>query len=642
MNWQFIFLQIIVFTGLISIMFAVIYYLRHRHAKAVDMYSQQDRDDRADGGELLKRYVPPEHRRETNNAKPSLFASRPLFYGACMLVPVMFLTFIGANYYLNRDEFLDDITLESDDLANLSDTKYKLDESLGIYADSLAKVVSNIDVSRKLIVVAGKNESDYLPQGWVTLLQSVGAQADVCYFETLSQCAIDANTTVIYPLDGAPAQLTSVLLQGGVDVLVYGFPENIANSNGIVPGLTFTQSERQPASSLAVVGDRELTLGLDAGTNLPIGRLRNDVKVSSTRPQAVSLLSDGVAGGELDTRMYAAAIDNARLVWMDFSATAGDYIQDEDKVLFDSILAGALRYATGQSYQSIATWPEGRKYAALFEEDTEDGYEHAEKVAKLFIQEDMPVTFYALSDLANQNRKLTKLLAQAGEIACHGDNHDIMTRYTLQQQVEKLARCQKVLSEITGKDVVGFRPPTEAHNLDTFSAMLNVEMEHVFTENSTSTQVPHFKTDKLTGKSLVSFPRVVTDDYYMWHYLKLNREQSLERLRNEKEWIKFAGSFFGFSFHTQFMADPHNFMVVKDLLEDFKNDDDVYINTAGKLADWWRVRHDLLSARHVPEEQIEQFKPVRLRVAEDGLLYRAPITGVVNGKKIQLADQLED
>ena len=143
----------------------------------------------------------------------------------------------------------------------------------------------------------------------------------------------------------------------------------------------------------------------------------------------------------------------------------------------------------------------------MFEEDTEDGYEHAEIVTKLYIQEDMPITFYALSNLANQNRKLTRLLAEAGEIACHGDNHDIMTRHTLQQQVEKLARCQKVLGEITGQEVVGFRPPTEAHNLDTFSAMLNVDMEHVFAENSTSTQVPHFKTDKLTGKSLVSFPR---------------------------------------------------------------------------------------------------------------------------------------
>ncbi len=172
--------------------------------------------------------------------------------------------------------------------------------------------------------------------------------------------AIGPNSTVVFPLDGAPPKLATVLLQGGVDVLVYGFPEDIANSKGIVPGVTFSESERRSVSSLAIVGDRELTLGMDAGTNIPVGRLRDDIKVSSVRPQAVSLLSDGVAGGELDTRMYAAAIDNARLVWLDLSATAGDYILGEYKVLFYSILAGALRYATGQSYESIATWPEGK------------------------------------------------------------------------------------------------------------------------------------------------------------------------------------------------------------------------------------------------------------------------------------------
>ena len=642
MNWQFIFLQIVVFAGLISIMVAVIYYLRHRHAKAVDMYSEQNQDHSADGGELLKRYVPPEHRREKYNGKKSLFASRPIFYAACMFVPILFLSFIGSNYYINRDDFLEDIMLEAGDIESLSDTRYILDESVGVYADSLATVTSNIARERNIVVVAGQNESDYLPQGWIKIIETVGGRATVCFFETLSECDIDEQTTVVFPLAGAPPNLASVLLKSGVNVLVYGFPNDIANSQWLVPGLTFSESERQPVPNLAVVGDMELTLGLDAGTNLPVGRLRDDVKVSSSRPQAVSLLTDGVAGGDLNTRMYAAAIDNARLVWVDFSATAGDYTEGEDRVLFDSIVAGILRYATGQTYQSIASWPEGRKYAALFEEDTEDGYENAEKVARLFIEEDVPVTFYALSDLANQNRQTTKLLAKAGEIACHGDNHDIMTRYSLQQQVEKLARCQKVLGEITGQKIVGFRPPTEAHNLDTFSAMLNVDMEHVFTENSTSTQVPHFKTDKLTGKSLVSFPRVVTDDYYMWHYLKLNKKRSLERLRNEKEWIKFAGTFFGFSFHSQFMANQDNFDVIKELVQELKHDEDVYINTSATIADWWRVRHALLSNDPVPADKIARFKPMQLRVAEDGLLYRAPITGVLDGAKVQFADQSEE
>jgi peptidoglycan/xylan/chitin deacetylase (PgdA/CDA1 family) len=619
LNWQFIVLQLIALVGLVSFTLAAVYYIRHRHVRAHAMQSQQQSGAVDDGGEFLKRYVPPEHRRdEAIHSKRSLFASRPLFYVSSTLIPALFLVFTAVSYYSNREQFLEDIVLEEGERQKLTSMSHSFDAPVNRYASSLVEVAGNIGAERSIVVMRNATGSNYTADAWIELLEKANITASACTYQDFKSCRVLLSTTVILSLEGHGTKLANNLNKAGVNVVAYGVPDDLERDETSIPGLTFSKAEDAVVNHLAVVGDRELTLGIDAGTNFSIGRLTDGVRVSSERAQAIGMFQDGIAGGPVDTRLYAAVIGESRLVWLDFSVADGAYLNAEQKPLFDLVVAGILRYATGQTYNSIASWPQGRQYAAFFEEDTEFGYVHAEKVADFFDAANVPVTWYVLSDLAKEHRGVTRRLAATGEMACHGDNHDIMPRYTVVQQVERLARCIKVVKKITGKTPTGFRPPTEAHNTDTFSAMINVGMTHVFAENSGVTQVPHLKEARGTGKSLVSLPRGIADDFYLWHFLKLDAPASIERMRDELAWIREAGSLFAFSFHTQFMADDPYFDVVKTLVTDISSDAEVYLDTAGGIADWWRVRDALMRDSNVATKRIQRYLPVRLTVDAAG------------------------
>ena len=642
MNWQFILLQLVALVGLVSFTLAAVYYIRHRHARAKAVVDGMRGVQTDDGGKFLKRYVPPEHRQtEAGTIRFSLFANRSLFYLTSTLVPALFLVFTATNYYLNREQFIEDIVLEESERLGLSSNSYSFDAPVNRYAQSLAEVVNNVDSERNIVILRNEKGGNYLPDAWLALLDQDGLNTKACTYQKLASCKINIATTVILSMQGSGAQMAGRLHNLGVNVLAYGFPSNLLKDANSIPGLTFVASDGVAVSHLAVVGDRELTLGIDAGTNFAIERLAKGIRVESEQPQAISMFTDRIAGGPIDTRLFATVKDSTRLVWMDFSVADRNYMDTEQKSLFDLLIAGVLRYATGQSYGTIATWPNGRRYAAFFEQDTEFGYANSDRVANLFSDLESPVTWYVLSDLANDYRSITRQLAAVGEMACHGDNHDIMPRYTVAGQTERLARCMKVVNEITGEMPRGFRPPTEAHNTDTFSAMINTGMTHVFAENSGVTQVPHIKMANGSGKQLVSVPRGISDDFYLWHDLKLDGPSSVRRMRDELAWIRTAGSLFGFSFHSQFMADDPYFEVLKTLVTEVTSDAGVYLDTVGGISDWWLVRDTLLRGGEVDEEQMQRFSPTRLNVNSAGELVSMLLPSPLQPPVVTLANQDE-
>lgn len=69
-------------------------------------------------------------------------------------------------------------------------------------------------------------------------------------------------------------------------------------------------------------------------------------------------------------------------------------------------------------------------------------------------------TFFILGKLATYKPALVKKIAAAGhEIALHGQNHDPMFTLTPQQAREDVATAQKIVTDITGEPVYGYRAP---------------------------------------------------------------------------------------------------------------------------------------------------------------------------------------
>lgn len=629
MNWDFILLQTIVLIGIISFTIVAIYYVRHRHNKAKSILEQQLGGDRVEGGEFLKRYIPPEHR-QTMMASPkrSMFASRAVFYSTCMLIPLVVLGFTGGNYYAHREDVLEDIVLLQSEIDQLPSKSYTFQSLLNPYAPKLSDVFHSIPEDLRVAVFRKKGQDDSRLESWQDLLDEHDVPYGICFQSHIEDCRFRPNSTVILSVEDVDENAIEALAFSGSNVIAFGIPENIEVKKSYIEGLEFSKGNQSVSTRLAVVGDRETTLGMDAGTNVYVPRVGGDAQAHSDRPQAISMYADGFAGGDVQTRVYATLLESTdeeavRVVWMDFDVDHRYELADDARVGFEGLLAGIIRYGTEQTFSTIATWPNGHQYAAFFEEDTEDGYENSKAVSEFFGELGMPLTWYVLSNLANDNRAITRHLASTGEMACHGDNHDIMTRYTLAGQIERLARCMKVTQEITGQLPVGFRPPTEAHDANTLSALINVGMTHLFAENTTITQVPHLKQAVGHDKSLVSFPRGITDDFYLWHDLKLAKGKSIERMQDELDWIRQAGSLFAFSFHTQFMDNSEHFGVVKYLANTISSDNDRYVDTVGGMATWWRFRDAVIRGNVVAEALYDRYSPVMLSVGENGSLTRS-------------------
>lgn len=303
---------------------------------------------------------------------------------------------------------------------------------------------------------------------------------------------------------------------------------------------------------------------------------------------------------------------------MDF-APIGDEHPHVTPYYLHSLLAAVFRYMDGEPYSAWANWPEAKPFAALLEEDTEDRYENARHVAEYFKQKQYPITWYALSDEAQKNRKLTRLLATTGEIACHGDNHMDFTLQDRATQHQRIARCRKVMQELTGQPVVSFRPPREDHNIDTFHAMANTGIRQFIAEVSGDRFTPIAYGHPDDELALISIPRMNSDDYLLWDELKLADKASSLQLKQEMEWIKNIGGLFMFSFHSQYMNNHKHLQTVKDLA-DHIHQSGAFFATTRDIAEWWRFRMQLQKYGAHNKALFKKFRPVLLRVNTAGKL----------------------
>ena len=390
-------------------------------------------------------------------------------------------------------------------------------------------------------------------------------------------------------------------------------------------GLTFEPNEAFTVSEgLALRGDQALTLGFDAGLIIDIPASIRGSRVRSNNPQAIGIGDDRFVGGPIIyTRLYAAAAGEGRLVWMDFAPHFEDHSSNINIDYFNALIASIFRYLLKKPHSSLAMWPHGRSFAGLIEQDTEDQYTNAEKVAALVRRKGFPITWFILSNLAQKHRALTIELSETGEVACHGDSHLPFTKSDHSTQIVRIARCRKVLEEITGKAPYGFRPPEEKFDRLTLDAVYNNGMSYILGEAGTDRVVPRLLAAGDYAQ-LVSIPRAVYDDFNLWVDSDLNLTESRELIENQLKWISTLGGIYVLSFHSQMMGDADHIGIVDYTAQELL-DRKAFFATASDIAQWWRVRADLISGKTVDHGLIERYGPVSLSVTADGELVRKPL-----------------
>jgi len=372
---------------------------------------------------------------------------------------------------------------------------------------------------------------------------------------------------------------------------------------------------------MILLGDQLLTLGFDAGLIVNASSSFTGYHAMSSSPQALSIGDNLDPGGENETRLYAKIVKQGRLVWMDFAPDPKYQGPSINVQRLNAMLASVFRFLSREPYSAIATWPYGKKFGALIEEDTEDKPENAQRVFTIVKNNSFPISWYILSNEALNNRALIRDLAKVGEIACHGDNHGPFTKSTAQEQTIRIARCQKVLSEITNVKPMAFRPPEEEFNTATINAIANNGMTHYIANNTPDRDVPEIQRSTDSQLTLVSIPRMVNDDYEIWHNRKLNAVDTLSLIDNEIAWVKQIGGLYLFSFHSQYMGKEENVNTIQHMGNTLKQDD-TYFATSQDIADWWLFRSKLQDKYQSHDNNLQalfdRFHPVLLTVNEQG------------------------
>jgi peptidoglycan/xylan/chitin deacetylase (PgdA/CDA1 family) len=635
-NWGLLGIIFLVIVVLFTLATVVVMYIRHwasRNEMAVETKGE---------GTYFKRYIPEsqarqDHQMLAQKRDDQAGKMHRIKFALTAGIASLLVLAVSVSLYVNRDKLAGKIELTQAELNSIATIHHDWNEIRAEVLPDLDKELASL-ATVGLVFITPAHEytdkrlnilHDNARSQWKEFADKHHLDTAECHWQELVVCqnTYDNWIYIVTPGDWQIAKL-GALMRAGNSVLFYGPPLQIARQIAATQpvqkhfdlfGLKFKPFVETTDNKLALVGDQELTLGFDAGVILDVGNDHNFYTATSIKPQAISIDSSHRSGGEIKTRMYAQTIGNGRFVWMDFLPNADMYAESLDRKYFDAIIASTFRYLQKHSYQSIATWPNGMQFAAIMEEDTEDKFHLAEPVSDFFAENNYPVTWYMLANEAQYNRALTRKLSESGQVACHGDNHQAFTLNDTRMQHERIARCRKVIQEITGKEVTTFRPPQEKHNGYTLDALINNRINSYIAEHGVDRFVPTIRVSRVSGEKLVSIPRMVTDDYELWNDMKADQSTSERIASNEIDFVETVGGLYMFSFHTQFMDNEGNFAAVRyiaNLLDRKK----AFFATARDISDWWTVRMKLVQGKPVEQKQLARFLPVMLRVDKQGKL----------------------
>ncbi len=628
-NWSLLLIVILVLTVIAVVGAMAIYYIRHWAAR------QQSNPVQAGTGKYFQQYIPEEialKQQSLSVQQHQQKLSRITFQRKLVtaLLVAIFTLGVGTGLYVNRDKLAARIDLTEAEKANLVMTHHEWQklhpEQLPVLAQQLASLrQKGFVLLGDAIAEESSPQTSFSRQQrkasttWQDFATAHHIQTTTCSWQDLPECqqVYQGWVFVVLP-DFWQARKLDNLLQSGASVILYDAPFQVAKKGHYaLYDLSFQRQIDHTASVLSLVADKELTLGFDAGSILDVQSASHNYAVTSNQPQAIAIDPSRVAGGTVRTRLYAQALNRGRLVWMDFSPNVEDHTAELEPERFNPLIASIFRYLNKTPYQGIATWPQGKQFAAIMEEDTEDMFQNAERVRAFFAEHHYPITWYMLSNEAQINRDLTRKLGEMGEVACHGDNHHPFSLSSTSLQHERMARCRKVIAEITGKQVFTFRPPEEKFNGSTLDAMLNTGITHYIAENGVDRFVPVIMKSTVNGKELVSIPRMVTDDFLLWDGMKADAATTQQLLEQEVQYVEKLGGLYMFSFHTQFMQDDEKFAAIKYLANRL-DQKQAYFQTAGMISRWWKIRSRLIAGLPVNTADIELFKPVMLKVGSTG------------------------
>jgi len=141
------------------------------------------------------------------------------------------------------------------------------------------------------------------------------------------------------------------------------------------------------------------------------------------------------------------------------------------------------------------------------------------KILDIFRKHNVKATFFILGWVAEREPELIRLIAEDGhEIANHGYMHQKAFNQTYEEFLNDITKSKKILEEISGKKVVGYRAPSfsiDKRNEWAFDALL--ESGHLYSSSTYPVSHDHYGTPEWStkpfkvGGGLLELPQATID-----------------------------------------------------------------------------------------------------------------------------------
>lgn len=351
------------------------------------------------------------------------------------------------------------------------------------------------------------------------------------------------------------------------------------------------------ANHLIVTGASPVSNTLESGHRIWMSKtsetlLRFEGKEVAGRFMNWARVVDDERRGEGAIVFSEAAVSAARTVSYAFSESAWESHPLAAYALIDD----TIQWLRHEPVMVRAAWPQAKRAAQIFEMDTEEGFANALSFGAMMQSINYRATFYVLTSVAKVFPEILARLARDFEVGFHADVHDGFKGQPedLQEKRIKAMRSDLETALVSTQGMTGFRAPTESYDETTERILQkNGIRHHTADPGRTDSRLPLIaKLDDVKPEdSLVVLPRTQRDDINLY-WEKLSPEQTTKALIDDFELTAELGSLGLLSVHSQNFAEESVLTkAMPGFLEYVKQHRaQVWLASAGQVADWWRSR----------------------------------------------------
>ncbi len=256
------------------------------------------------------------------------------------------------------------------------------------------------------------------------------------------------------------------------------------------------------------------------------------------------------------------------------------------------LLRGFLLWCSSEPISAVDLWPSGREAAMIVVEDTETKFQNAGLLAKILDSRGIQGGFMCVSDLGLDHPDLIRSISRRHDIGSHSDDHGRFAGQSKREQSKRLKRSANALSALSGRPVLGLRPPEEAYDPLTLKSMAENGYRYLLGDVNLPNALPEII--ELEGRegreaSIVVIPRGQADDYDLAVLRDLDDKGIIEALlQNTKTSLRTRGVDF-VSLHTHILGTPERVDLIGRFLEEAPLDR-FWVSGPDRLADWWSDR----------------------------------------------------